>query len=88
MASDRLSFNPHAAFVKSLTDEDRAGYRSVMQLPHVRSAFTDVLAQMARNGSTREQLDGAVAFIDLFQNFAEPAPVQSQLPQRTLKSLA
>jgi len=83
--SDRLQFNPHSAFVRSLTDEDRSAYRQLMQQPHVRAAITNTVAEMARRGFSREQLDGALHFIEMFQNFAEPEEQPKPLPIKTLK---
>jgi hypothetical protein len=46
------------------------------------------VAQMAMEGYSREELDGALAFAHLLQNFSEPelSPRQKPLPTKTLQS--
>ncbi len=84
--SDRLILSPHARFLAQHQTPQRAEYRAVMTRPDVQAAFIHAFAEMAARGATREQLDGAHIFINIFQNFSETPPKQSQYPVKALQS--
>lgn len=82
---DRISFNPHARFVSSSAGEKAAEYRKTMLQADIQSASVHVVAEMVRLGYTREHLNGALAFLDLFMNFSEPPVAPKTLPQHALR---
>jgi len=86
--TDIIFFSPHTRFFKSLTPPDRADYREQISSPTMKHAIEGCVAQMAMEGYSREELDGALAFAHLIQNFSEPelSPRQKPLPTKTLQS--
>jgi len=83
--SDRLNFNPHQRFLAITPQPERAEYRKLMMSGMVQTALVHSFAQLAATAS-REELNGALKFIDAFQNFAEPMPEQQSLPIKSLQS--
>lgn len=86
MASDRIVFNPHERFLKSLTDTQRADFRAFMLKPETQQAMTCSIAELTRAGASREQLSGALMFVDVFSNIVEPPQPNLSLPQKSLKA--
>lgn len=84
--NDRLILSPHARFLGLTQSPARAELRAVMTRPDVQSALIHAYAEMAVKGATRDQLDGAQIFINIFQNFSDPPATQKPLPQKSLQS--
>ena len=85
--SDSLKFSPRERFMALYPSPERANFRSIVLKPVVQHALTLSFAELASmHGITREQLDGALNFISLFQNFSEPAPKAPEYPDKGLKS--
>lgn len=85
--SDRLNFNPHQRFLSITPQPERAEYRKLMMSGMVQAALVHSFAQIAGSPTvSREELNGALKFIDAFQNFAEPQPVQPTYPDKSLQA--
>ncbi len=83
--SDRIDINPRQRFQRKLRSPDE--FKSIVAQQLVQDAVQDVLAHMTlTQGVTREMLNGAVLFADIFLNFAEPAPKITKLPVKTLQA--
>ena len=85
--TDRLILSPHQRFLALHPTPARAEYRQVMMRPDVQSAFVHAFAEMAAKGASRDELNGAQMFINVFQNFSETLPKQAQYPVKSLQAL-
>ena len=84
--SDIIRFNPHQRFLGKTPADKRAELRSIVSSSLVDDAIMHAFAQMSATNSSRDELNGALKFIAIFQNFSEPMPQNQPLPEKGLKS--
>jgi len=84
--SDIIRFNPHQRFLGKTPADKRAELRNIVSSALVEDAIMHAFAQMSANTSSRDELNGALKFILIFQNFSEPMPENRPLPEKGLKS--
>lgn len=83
--SDTLRLSPRQRFLSITPAPNRASYRQTMLGTMVQDALVHAYAQLALNAS-REELNGALRFIDIFQNLSEPVPENKPLPAKNLQA--
>ncbi len=81
---DRIHFEPQVRFSRAAQGDGATAFRQIMMRADIQTATIHAIAEMTRIGSTREELNGALLFIEMFQNFADPAPKTPTLPQKNL----
>ncbi len=86
--SDKLIFSPKDRWLEVNKQPARAAYRQIMLNPVVQDALIAAYAELAARGASRDNLDGAVLFIQIFQNFSEPNEKGKGFPNKSLQALS
>lgn len=84
--SDRLTLSPRGHFLANTPAPERAAYRNLMTNPLVVSGLLHAYAQLASGGASREELNGALKFSDIFQNISEPNQPMPSYPVKELQA--
>jgi hypothetical protein len=80
--SDRIVINPAERFTRSLNEPNE--FRAIIGQGIVAQACEAALVSMVMEGRTREELNGAIVFMDRLLNISEPKPEAKPLPVQKL----
>jgi len=80
--ADRIEIDPRRRFQRKLQTPDT--FKSIVSQELIQDAAQDAISHMAMAGYSREALDGALAFVGIFFNFAEPVAEPKTLPVKRL----
>lgn len=80
--SELFHIEPRRRFQRSL--KAPSDYKTLVGDPMIQDAVQDSLAQMVVDGFSRDELNGAAAFANIFLNLAEPEAAPVKLPIKRL----
>jgi hypothetical protein len=80
--SDRIVINPAERFTRSLKEPNE--FRAIIGQGIVAQACEAALVSMTMEGRSREELNGAIVFMDRLLNISEPQQEPKVLPRKTL----
>ena len=74
-------------FLKISDDSAKVWLTEAMNSSAARTAMVFAFSQLAEEGASKEQLDGARRYRDLLINLAEPKPKPVEFPEKKLQTL-
>lgn len=81
-----IPLDPKSQFIQWTPEDQREAFTRFMSQPLARNAAIYALALITTKGASKEQLDGARLFADVFMNLAEPQDEMPVYPTKALRT--